>query len=100
MAGPATSPLFRGCAFAALGLGVAFEVVRAATDVGGPGLDSFTQNWVYQGIEFVALALCVLRVIRRREQRLAWTLMSVSLAFWTAGDLTWSVVAGPCRPPA
>ena len=87
----AASPLWRRGAYAAIGLGMGFEVLRALTDVGGSGLDAIANSWVYQAIEFIALALCVVRVAQRREQRLAWALISVSLAFWSAGDMIWSV---------
>jgi two-component system cell cycle response regulator len=85
------SPLWRRAAFAAIGTGMAFEVVRAFTDVGGSALDSLTNAWVYSAIELIALAVCVARVLQRREQRLAWTLMTVSLACWTVGDMLWTV---------
>ena len=91
MPGPGVKPILRGCAFATLGLGMAFEVLRAATGVGGSGLNALTNQWIYQAIEFVALAICVARVVQRREQRLAWALMSIALAFWSIGDLIWSV---------
>jgi two-component system cell cycle response regulator len=86
-----TGPLFRRGAFAAIGLGMAFELLRAATGVGGHALDSLTSNWIYTAIEFVAVAVCVARVLQRREQRLAWTLMTVSLACWSVGDLIWTL---------
>jgi diguanylate cyclase (GGDEF)-like protein len=69
---------------------MAFEVVRAFTDVGGSALDSLTNAWVYSAIELIALAVCVARVLERREQRLAWTLMTVSLSCWTVGDMLWT----------
>ena len=87
----AASPLLVRCAFAAIGVGMAFEVVRAATGVGGAGLTDLTNDWVYQAIEFVALGICIARVVRRREQRLAWALMTLALALWSVGDLIWSV---------
>src|SRR5579871_4743997 len=91
MPGPGVKPILRGCAFATLGLAMAFEVLRAVTGVGGSGLNALTNQWIYQAIEFVALAICVARVVQRREQRLAWALMSIALAFWSIGDLIWSV---------
>lgn len=85
------TPKWLGSAYAALGAGLAFELLRALTGVGGPGLNTLTDSWVYEAIEFVALAVCIARVKRRREQRTAWALITVSLVFWTAGDLIWSV---------
>src|ERR1700734_2026744 len=83
-------PFLRWSAFAAITVGMAFEIVRAATGVGGPRLDTLTNDWIYQAIEFVALAVCVARVVQRREKRLVWTLMTIGLALWSVGDLLWS----------
>ena len=85
------SPLLRRGVFAAIGIGMAFEVLRAVTGIGGPALNSLTNAWVYTGIEFAALAVCAARVVQRREQRLAWAMMTASLACWTVGDLLWTV---------
>jgi two-component system cell cycle response regulator len=85
-----------------MGAGMAFELLRALTNVGGSSLTSFANDWVYQAIEFIALGVCIARVAQRREQRFAWTLMTVALACWSAGDLVWSVwlehVANPPAP--
>ena len=78
------------CAFAALTVMMGFEIVRAATGVGGAGFTDLANDWVYQAIEFVALGICIARIVRRREQRFAWTLMTVALALWAVGDLIWS----------
>ena len=92
------------CAFAAMGLGIAFELLWAVTGFGGPALKSLATNWVYMGVEFVAIGVCAARVAQRREQRLAWTLMTVALVCWSVGDLLWAVwldnVANPPYPSA
>ncbi len=74
-----------------MALGLVFETLRAATGVGGASLNSLTNKWVYQGIELIALAVCLARVVERREQRRAWALLTVALALWMVGDLLWSV---------
>ncbi len=78
-------------AAAALSLGVGFEFLRAFTDVGGQGLDTFTTSWVYTAVEWIAVAVCASRAVTRREDRLAWSLMTLGLACWSAGDLVWTV---------
>jgi two-component system cell cycle response regulator len=92
------------CAFAAMGLGIAFELLRAVTGLGGSSLDSLANNWVYMAIEFVAIGVCAARVVQRREQRLAWTLMTLALVCWSVGDLLWAVwldnLASPPFPSA
>jgi two-component system cell cycle response regulator len=88
-------------AFAAMGLGVFFEWLRAATDVGGPALDSLTENWVYMAVEFVAIAVCVARVAGRGEHRRCWALIALALTCWSVGDLLWAVwLDNLVRPPS
>jgi diguanylate cyclase (GGDEF)-like protein len=70
---------------------MAFELFWAITKAGGPSLTNVANDWAYQAIEFIALAICVARVIQRREQRFAWTLMTIALTLWALGDLVWSV---------
>ncbi|HEX5192127.1 MAG TPA: diguanylate cyclase [Solirubrobacteraceae bacterium] len=90
--------------FAAIGLGIAFELLRLATDVGGSSLDSIAGNWVYMAVEFIAIGVCAGRVAGRREHRLTWTLLTVALAAWSIGDLLWAVwlddLAAPPFPSA
>lgn len=78
-------------AFAAIALGLVFELVRLATDVGGSAWSSLADDWVYMAVEIVAIGVCAARPITRREQRLAWSLMTVALAAWSIGDLLWAV---------
>ncbi len=56
----------------------------------------------YTAVELTAVAVCAARVVRRREDRLAWALMTLGLVAWTAGDLTWTLwldnVANPPYP--
>jgi len=73
------------------GSAIAFELLWAVTGFGGPALKSLATNWVYMGVEFVAIGVCAARVAQRREQRLAWTLMTVALVCWSVGDLLWAV---------
>jgi two-component system cell cycle response regulator len=104
MKGLSASPRLRLCAFSAMGLGIAFELLRALTGVGGRGLNSFADNWLYMAVEFVAIAVCLARVRQRREQRLAWALVTFALVCWSVGDLLWAVwldnLASPPFPSA
>jgi two-component system cell cycle response regulator len=87
-------------AFVAMGLACAFELLRAVTGVGGPALDSLTNNWLYMAVEFVAIAVCAARAAQPGQHRHAWVLMTLALAFWSAGDLLWAVwLDGVSRPP-
>ncbi len=78
-------------AVAAIGLGVAFHAAHALFGLGGHRLDGFSKDWVYTAVELVAAAVCAARVIRRREDRWAWGLVTFALAGWFAGDLIWTL---------
>jgi diguanylate cyclase (GGDEF)-like protein len=78
-------------AFAAMLLAVAFHALHALFDLGGSSLDGFSKDGVYMAIELVAVGACAARVLRRREDRLAWALICGGLLAWTAGDLVWTV---------
>jgi two-component system, cell cycle response regulator len=78
-------------AFAAAGLAVAFSAAHAIAGVGGSGLNDFANEWVYTGIELLAVGLCAARALRRREDRAAWLLISVALLAWTGGDFVWTI---------
>jgi two-component system cell cycle response regulator len=84
--------------------GVAFEALVALTAVGGRGLSSFSDKGIYTGVEVLAVVMCATRVLRRREDRLAWGLMTFALVAWTAGDLLWTLwldnLATPPYPSA
>jgi two-component system cell cycle response regulator len=89
-------------AVGAMGVGVAFDAAHALFGLGGHGLDSFTQDGVYTAVELVAVAVCAARVLRTRDDRAAWALMTIGLLAWTGGDLLWTVwlnyVANPPVP--
>jgi diguanylate cyclase (GGDEF)-like protein len=89
-------------AVVAMGLGVAFETLQSALGLGGSGLQTVSDKYVYTTVELIAIAVCAARAITFREDRLAWTLMTVGLLAWTAGDLTWALwldnVADPPYP--
>jgi two-component system, cell cycle response regulator len=87
-------------AFAAMGLACAFELLRAATGVGGTPLDSLANDWIYMAVEYVAIAVCAARAWQPGEHRRAWGLMTLALLFWSVGDLLWAVwLDGLARPP-
>jgi len=86
-------------AFAAIGLGIAFEVAHALAGLGHPSLDGFAKDGVYTAIEFVAVGVCIARVLRRREDRAAWLLISVAVLTWSAGDFLWTVWLGNLANP-
>ncbi len=96
-----THPIL-SAAVAAMVVGVMFESLQATIGFGGHGLNTVADTYVYTAVELLAVAVCAARVIRGREDRAAWALMTVGLVAWTAGDLTWTLwldnVANPPYP--
>ena len=83
---------------AALAL-VAFAA-HATLGFGGPGLDSFFQDWVYNGVTLGGALACLLRAYAVTEERLPWLVMGLGLLAWTGGDLYYTLVlAGDPTPP-
>jgi two-component system cell cycle response regulator len=87
-------------AFAAAGLAIAFSGAHAIAGLGGSGLDDFANVWVYTGIELLAVGLCLARVLRRAEDRVAWLIIGAGLLAWTGGDFVWTIwLDGVSSPP-
>jgi two-component system, cell cycle response regulator len=97
------SPKLRAglCALGALtGLGVLAYTAHVAFGLGSPGLDAFFQNWVLSGVSVAAGAMCLLRGVTVRRERVAWLLMGGGLLAWAGGDITWTaVLADDPNPP-
>jgi len=82
------------------GLGVLAYVAHIAFWHGSEGLDNFFQDWVYCGATVGAGAMCLLRGIAVRKERLAWLLMGGGLMAWAGGDIAWTVLlADDPSPP-
>jgi two-component system, cell cycle response regulator len=82
------------------GLGVLAYTAHVAVGLGSPGLDGFFQTWVLSGVSVGAGALCLLRGVAVRRERVAWLLMGAGLLAWAGGDITWTaVLADDPNPP-
>ena len=82
------------------GLGVLAYAIHIVASPGTDGLDDFFQDWVYCGATVGAGAMCLLRGIAVRKERLAWLLMGAGLLSWGAGDITWTLLlADDPSPP-
>ena len=82
------------------GLGVLSYGAHIAFWHGSEGLDNFFQDWVYCGATVGAAAMCVLRGLAIRKERLAWLVMGAGLLAWASGDITWTVfLADDPSPP-
>jgi len=76
---------------------LAFAVHTLVDDTGA--IESFFDNYVYYGILLAAVALCALRALMAEEHRLAWALLAVGVACWTAGDLYWMMALDDLGEP-
>src|SRR5688572_17324225 len=97
------SPKLRGGLFVLgtlTGLGVLAHAAHVAFGVGSPGLDGLFQDWVLPAVSVGAGAMCVLRGVAIRRERVAWLLMGAGLLAWAGGDITWTaVLAEDPNPP-
>jgi two-component system, cell cycle response regulator len=82
-----------------MAIGVALHAGHALFGVGGHGLDSVIETWVYFAVELVAVAVCAARVLRRPDDRAPWALVGLGLLAWTGGDLMWTVWLGKLSNP-
>ena len=84
----------------AMGMGIVLHAAHALFGLGHPGLDGLVNDGLYTALELVAVAVCVARVLRRREDRGAWLLISAGLLTWTVGDLLWPLwLENLAQPP-
>jgi two-component system cell cycle response regulator len=95
--GPRT--VVRRFAFQALIAGLAVHLAHALTRFGGATVDNLVENWLYSGLEFVAVALCAWRAAALRAHRAGWTLIAVGLLLWAAGDLAWTLLFNTTADP-
>jgi two-component system cell cycle response regulator len=82
-----------------MAVGVAVHAGHAVFGLGGQAFDSFSKDWVYTGIELIAVAVCASRVMRKRDDRWEWALVTFGLLTWTGGDLLWTVWLGNLSNP-
>ena len=67
--------------------GFGFLVAHLAFGLGGPHLDDFADKWVYDALELLAAAGCLLRAASTRNERVAWTVLGVGVLFFAIGDV-------------
>ncbi len=94
---PGARSLSRAWQVAAV-VGLATFTAHVAFGLGGPRLDPFFNYWVYEGLELLAVAACVLRAALVRAERAAWASLAVGALGWTVGDIVYDFVYGG-RPP-
>ena len=83
-----------------LGLGTcAFVVHTLVPDTGA--IASFSDNWLYDALIFMAAGLCGARALLIERNRSGWLALALALALWASGDTYYTHVFGnDPSPPA
>jgi diguanylate cyclase (GGDEF)-like protein len=55
--------------------------------LGGEKLDSFFNDWVYNGLIVVSAVGCLLRAAIVKHERGAWLMLGIGIAFWAAAEI-------------
>ncbi len=76
---------------AAGALGVAALVAHNAFGLGGPRLDGFFSDWVYDTVIVISAVLCLARAALVRTERPAWLILGAGLVAWGAGEIYFSL---------
>src|SRR5258708_32564341 len=82
----------------AVAAGFAFLVLHLAVGLGGRGLDGFTERWLYDVLEVLAAAGCLLRAASTRNERGAWAILGLGVLSFAVGDICYDHVYG-ANPP-
>jgi diguanylate cyclase (GGDEF)-like protein len=88
----------RGFALAGL-LGIAFHLAHGELGLGGHGLDSFTDDWLYDAVVLGAAVSCLARSWLIPRERLPWLLLGVGLTFNATGEIYYSFAFGDSGNP-
>src|SRR5205809_6995524 len=76
----------------ALGLGaLLLFAAHGLFQFGGRGATDFFNTWVYNELQFLALAACAARTLFERRHRTAWAALTLAVGCWTAGDVYYTV---------
>ncbi|MEA2428639.1 MAG: hypothetical protein QOF37_2267 [Thermoleophilaceae bacterium] len=78
--------LVRGIQAVAFAFLLAFAL-HTGPGLGGPGLDSFFNDWVYNALIVLSALGCLARAARVRQERAAWLMLGIGIAFWAAAEI-------------
>jgi diguanylate cyclase (GGDEF)-like protein len=70
----------------AFGFLIAFALVTGP-GLGGGKLDGFFNDWVYNALIIISAVGCLARAALVKQERAAWLLLGVGLAFWAAAEV-------------
>jgi diguanylate cyclase (GGDEF)-like protein len=75
----------------AIGVLLLGVVAHGVHGLGGASDNHFFNDWLYTGLMWGGVGLCLARAISVREERAAWIAMTASLALWATADLMWTL---------
>jgi diguanylate cyclase (GGDEF)-like protein len=78
--------------------GLAVFGLHTIVGFGGPAVDHFFNQTLYNVIVLLAVAGCVLRVVWFRADRGAWLALTVAVAMWATGELLFDFAYGGAPP--
>ncbi len=82
-------------------VGFSFLALHLAFGVGGHGLDRFADRWVYDALELLAAAGCLLRAAWVRDERGAWLVLGLGVLAFATGDILYDAYyAGNAPSPS
>jgi diguanylate cyclase (GGDEF)-like protein len=81
-----------------LAVGFGFLVAHLAFGLGGSRLDNFAEKWVYDGLELLAAAGCLLRAATNRDERAVWALLGTGILSFALGDVLFDFVYDASPP--
>jgi len=76
---------------AVLVAGLVMQVVVTLGPWPNATLDGAFMETIYDGVLLGSALLCAMRVIARRDERVAWSLLALGLALYAGGNIYWSV---------
>jgi hypothetical protein len=88
-------PVWARVAWVVLGLCTVLLAVHAVTGLGGADLHDALDNWVSNGAEFLAAAMCLAGAKFKGRHHSPWTLFGIAIALWAVGDTLWSINGDP-----
>jgi hypothetical protein len=67
--------------------------------LGGRGTNDLFNEWINDGVLWLAAAACFAGALRATRSRKAWILVALALASWATGDTIWSARYGHAAAP-
>jgi two-component system cell cycle response regulator len=99
MAAPRELRLPLRLALVAGALALALHLLHGQLGVGGHGLDTFVEQWLFDAVALLSGLACLLRARVLRVERTAWLLLGAGLVADAAGETYYSIAYGASGTP-